>query len=112
MTETFGSPSNYGLENHGLENSKPVYWGLNSLALVELASRRGEVQFSEHGAVVVDTVPHTGRAPNDKFMVREGKSAENIWWGKVNLEYSTEAFDKLHSEVLAYLNERDLFEAT
>ena len=109
MSESFGTPSKYGLENHGLSNSKPIYWGLNAPALVELASKRGEVQFSDHGAVVVDTVPHTGRAPNDKFMVKEGKSAENIWWGKVNLEYPPETFDKLHSEVLEHLNGKDLF---
>jgi phosphoenolpyruvate carboxykinase (ATP) len=109
MTEIIGSPSKYGLENHGLTISKPVYWGLRSPALVELVSQRGEGRLSEHGAVVVETGPHTGRAPNDKFVVREGTSAEQIAWGKVNLEYEPAAFELLQSQVVDYLNERELF---
>ena len=109
MPQSFGSPSKYGLENHGLTISNPVYWGLRSPALIELVTQRGEGQLSEHGAVVVETGSHTGRAPNDKYVVREGASAEQIWWGKVNKEYEPAAFDLLQTQVLDYLNERDLF---
>jgi phosphoenolpyruvate carboxykinase (ATP) len=109
MSESYGSPSQYGLENHGLDNTRPVYWGLSSPALIELVSKRGEGQLSEHGAVVVETGTHTGRAPNDKYVVREGGSANQIWWGKVNQEYEPAAFELLHSQVLDYLNEKDLF---
>jgi len=109
MSEIIGSPSKYGLENHSLTNSGNVYWGLRAPALVELVSQRGEGQLSEYGAVVVETGPHTGRAPNDKFIVREGASSDQIWWGDVNREYEPAAFELLHSQVLDYLNERDLF---
>ena len=109
MSQSLGSPSKYGLENHGLTNFNPIYWGLRSPALIELVSQRGEGQLSEHGAVVVETGSHTGRAPNDKYVVREGESAEQIWWGKVNQEFEPAAFELLHSQVLDYLNERELF---
>jgi len=109
MTQGFGSPSTYGLDNHGLNSSRSVYWGLRSPALIEQVSQRGEGQLSEHGAIVVETGGHTGRAPNDKFLVREGGSAEQIWWGNVNQEYKPAAFDLLHSQVLDYLNQRELF---
>ena len=109
MSQSFGSPSNYGLENHGLNGSGTVYWGLRSSALIELVTQRGEGRLSEHGAVVVETGIHTGRAPNDKYLVREGESAEQIWWGDVNQEYAPSAFDHLHAQVLDHLNERDLF---
>ncbi len=109
MSQSFGSPSTYGLENHGLTNSNPVYWGLRSPALIEIVTQRGEGRLSEHGAVVVETGSHTGRAPNDKYIVREGESAEQIWWGTVNLEFKPAAFERLHAQVLDYLNERELF---
>ncbi len=109
MSQSFGSPSKYGLENHGLTNSKPAYWGLRSPALIELVSQRGEGRLSEHGAVVVETGSYTGRAPNDKYVVREGESAEQIWWGTVNQEFEPAAYERLHSQVLDHLNERELF---
>ena len=109
MSEIIGSPSKYGLENHSLLNAGTVYWGLRAPALVELVSQRSEGQLSEYGAVVVETGSHTGRAPNDKFIVREGASSDHIWWGEVNREYDPAAFDLLHSQVLEYLNGRELF---
>jgi phosphoenolpyruvate carboxykinase (ATP) len=41
--------------------------------------------------------------------VREGESVNHIAWGKVNLEYSPAAFELLHSQVVDYLSERELF---
>lgn len=109
MSEIIGSPSKYGLEHHNLTNSRTVYWGLRAPALIELISQREEGQLSEFGAVVVETGAHTGRAPNDKYIVREGSSADQIWWGEVNRKYEPAAFELLHSQVLDYLNDRELF---
>ena len=109
MSEIIGIPSKHGLENHSLSNSRTVYWGLRAPALIELISQRKEGQLSKYGAVVVETDGHTGRAPNDKFIVREGASSDQIFWGEVNLEYEPAAFDLLHSQVLDYLNDRELF---
>ena len=109
MSEIIGVPSKHGLENHSLSNSRTVYWSLRAPALIELISQRKEGQLSKYGAVVVETGGHTGRAPNDKFIVREGASSDQIFWGKVNLEYEPAAFDLLHSQVLDYLNDRELF---
>ena len=109
MSEIIGSPSKYGLENHNLANAGRIYWGLRAPALIELVSQRAEGHLSEHGAVVVETGSHTGRAPNDKYVVREGASGDQIWWGTVNQEYDPAAFELLHSQVLDYLNQRDLF---
>ena len=37
-----------------------------------------------HGPLVATTGQHTGRSPNDKFIVKEPSSADKVWWGKVN----------------------------
>jgi phosphoenolpyruvate carboxykinase (ATP) len=101
--------SSFGLENHGIVNASRVYWNLGPSALIEETVRRGLGVLSAHGALVVDTGKHSGRSPNDKFIVKEPSSEGNIDWGKVNKPFDSAAFDRLHGRMLAYLQNRDLF---
>ncbi len=103
------NPSNYGLENHGIENARNVYWNLPAPALYEHAIRRGEGVISHLGPLVVSTGKYTGRSPNDKFIVKEPGSEGNIWWGEVNKSIEQEAFNRLRARVMGYLQQRDLF---
>src|SRR5512134_3829203 len=100
-----GMPSNDGLENHGLKPVQDVHWNLSPAELVEQAVRRGEGQLTQDGPLVVITKPHTGRSPNDKYIVREPSSAGEIWWTR-NGELSEEQFDRLQQRTLHYLSER------
>lgn len=84
MPQSFGVPSQYGLENHKLANLGNVYWNLPAPALVEQAILRGEGELSPKGAVVVSTGEHTGRSPNDKYIVNNfAPGDDSIWWGKL-----------------------------
>jgi phosphoenolpyruvate carboxykinase (ATP) len=109
MHDTTGTPSSYDLSNHGLHNLGPTYWTLSSGALVEHIVRRGEAALLHQGAVAVRTVPHTGRSPQDKFIVQEAENDGRIWWGKVNLPVPEETFDRLYERVSAYLQGRGVF---
>ena len=105
-----GIVSDYGLENHGLSNWKTAYWNLFPPELVEHIIRRGEGVMADKGSVVVKTGQHTGRSPNDKFIVNHGtKEDQEIWWGKINQSISPEKFNNLRQKMLAYLQNRDLF---
>jgi phosphoenolpyruvate carboxykinase (ATP) len=73
------------------------------------ALRGDEGVLAEGGPLVVDTGRHTGRSPNDKFVVREPASEGRIWWGDVNAEISEEHFDGLRDKVITYLERRDLY---
>ena len=63
--------------------------------LIEHAIRRGEGRLADSGALVVETGVHTGRSPEDKFVVRHGELADEIWWGSVNQPMSPDAFARL-----------------
>ena len=101
--------SDYGLENIGLLNLRKVYWNLTTEALYEEIIFRGEAQITQSGPIVVNTGKHTARAANDKFVVREATTEDNIWWGQYNRPYSPQKFDELYSRLQGFLQGRDLF---
>jgi phosphoenolpyruvate carboxykinase (ATP) len=101
--------SRHGLDRHGLSTSGTEFWNLAPAELVEHAVRRGEGQLVEGGPFNAVTAPHTGRSPNDRFVVREPESEDRVWWGAVNVPFEAERYEALRAEVVEYLGERDLF---
>lgn len=101
--------SDFGLENHGLTNLRKVYWNLPSEALYEEVTFRGEGKISRLGPLVVNTGKHTARSANDKFIVRESGTEENIWWGEYNRPFSIEKFNDLTNRMQGFLQGKDLF---
>ena len=94
------------LEALGFKNPSTIHHNLSSARLVEEAIRRNEGNLTRHGAFVANTGKYTGRSPNDKFIVKEGESAEHIWWGSVNRPIEPGVFDNLLEKTLAYYDDR------
>lgn len=97
------------LTRHGLEPETTVHWNSPPAELVESAIRRGEGRLTRDGAFVAVTTPHTGRSPNDKFVVREPESEGAIWWGDINVPLSRDYYERLRGAVADYLSGRELF---
>ena len=72
-----------GLESEGLLTEHAL-WNLPTAALYEKAILHGEGVIAADGPLACRTGLHTGRSPNDKFVVREPSSDGHIAWGKVN----------------------------
>ena len=106
--QTSYTQSSIGLDKHGLKPTGKVHWNLGAAELVEHAVRNGDGKLSKDGALVSLTGQHTGRSPNDKFIVRDETTEKTVNWGKVNVGISPEKFDNLHAKVLKYLSERDI----
>ncbi|HEY3441391.1 MAG TPA: phosphoenolpyruvate carboxykinase (ATP) [Paludibaculum sp.] len=109
IKEAGQAASVYGLQNHGLQNLRRVYWNLPEPALYEEAIFRGEGRLCSEGPFVVHTGKHTARAAADKFVVHEASSADYIWWGQQNRPFSPQNFNTLLSRLQAYLQGRDVF---
>jgi phosphoenolpyruvate carboxykinase (ATP) len=110
MEEKIGIPGKFGLEHHCLSGLNRQYWNLGVSALVEQIIRREEGMLGNLGAVIVNTLPNTGRSPNDKFIVKDPSVEHDpINWGSVNHAMSPEKFDRLAWKVSAYLQGRDVF---
>src|SRR5687767_15857943 len=89
----------HGLETQGLQPSGEVRWNYVAPELIQAAIRRGEGELADMGPFVAITSPHTGRSPNDKFVVREPSTEKDVWWGKVNVALEPEKFDALLADV-------------
>jgi phosphoenolpyruvate carboxykinase (ATP) len=94
-----------GLEAQGLQPPGDVHWNLTGPVLIESAVRRSEGNLAAMGPFVAITAPHTGRSPNDKFVVQEPGSENDVDWGKVNQPFAEEKFDALLADVRAHLEQ-------
>jgi phosphoenolpyruvate carboxykinase (ATP) len=93
----------------GISTEQRVYRNLTPSQLYEHAVRRREGVVTAGGPFAAVTAPHTGRSPNDKFLVQEPESAHRIWWGKVNQPLAPERFERLKADVEQHLAEQELF---
>jgi phosphoenolpyruvate carboxykinase (ATP) len=89
--------------------SVSAYRNLAVASLYEHAIRRGQAELAATGPLTIETAPHTGRSPNDKFIVREPASERQIAWGEINHPLSPEKFDAFADRVTDYLRQRDRF---
>ncbi len=99
----------YGLEAVGIMRTGRVHWNLSPAVLYEEALRRGEASLAADGPLVARTGQHTGRSPNDKFVTREPSSAQHVHFGAVNKPVDEEKFDLLHRDIMAYVQDKELF---
>ncbi|GLI33743.1 phosphoenolpyruvate carboxykinase (ATP) [Desulforhabdus amnigena] len=97
------------VEEQGISNYTRVFYNPTTAQLYEQAVRRKEGLLAHQGPLVVRTGRFTGRAPNDKFIVKDASTADRVWWGEVNRPFDPEHFDRLHQRLLAYLQGRDIF---
>ena len=93
----------------GLDRTQTVYYNLPPARLVELSVRRGEGRLTAGGPLATRTDPHTGRSPNDRFVVREPSSEEHVAWGATNKPVSESSFDAIQQAMSRYATGRDVF---
>ena len=85
-----------------------ISWNAPAAVLYQDAIARGEGLVAEGGGLAVTTGPHTGRSPNDKFVVREAATERSIWWDN-NKAMSREAFELLRKDFMAHARLKNLY---
>ena len=66
----------------------------------------GTAAIADSGALIALSGAKTGRSPEDKRIVEEPDSRDDIWWGAVNRPLTPAAFDAVRAQALGYLGER------
>ena len=88
---------------------KKAHWNHSTPVLFEESVRRGESRVAQGGALVVATGKHTGRAANDKFIVKNAVSDGKVWWGKVNKPFAQDKFDAFYARMQKFLEGKEVF---
>ncbi|MGH1330496.1 MAG: phosphoenolpyruvate carboxykinase [Paracoccaceae bacterium] len=96
------------LEDQGITGLGNVYYNLLEPQLVEEALKRSEGKLGKGGSFLCTTGKHTGRSPNDKFVVRTPAVEDHIWWEN-NTPMEPAAFDALHADMLEHMKGGDYF---
>ena len=81
------------LASYGIKNSK-INYQLSPEELTKKMVEIGQGEITSSGAVNMLTGEFTGRSPQDRFIVRDEITENNIWWdGKTNIPFDSEKFD-------------------
>ncbi|MCB1433307.1 MAG: phosphoenolpyruvate carboxykinase (ATP), partial [Alphaproteobacteria bacterium] len=96
------------LANLGLRWVDRISWNAPAAVLYQDAVSRGEGVVAKGGGLVVSTGTHTGRSPNDKFVVRDATTEDTIWWDN-NKPMSREAFEVLKQDFLAHARLKSVY---
>ncbi|MDX2258485.1 MAG: phosphoenolpyruvate carboxykinase [Hyphomicrobiaceae bacterium] len=91
-----------------LSAAKAIHHNLGPAELIEFAIRRDEGRLAATGAFAAVTGQHTGRSPNDKFVVADAETKPAIWWDNAK-SLTVEQFDTLHADFIAHAKHKDLF---
>jgi phosphoenolpyruvate carboxykinase (ATP) len=91
-----------------ITNRNSYRTNLDAMALTKLSLKHGECHLTSDGALAVETGRHTGRSPKDKYIVRDMLTADSVWWEN-NGSMDVEAFNGLMTDVLEYVEKKELF---
>jgi phosphoenolpyruvate carboxykinase (ATP) len=98
-----------GLLNLGLRIGEDIHYQLGPEELAAQAVARGEGVYSDTGALVIKTGEFTGRSPKDKFIVKDGNTADSVHWNEFNIAMEAQHFDQLYSKMMDYLEGKELW---
>jgi phosphoenolpyruvate carboxykinase (ATP) len=106
MTDTLATQK---LDYLGIKGAKEVMWNLTPAELIEAALFNGEGQLTDTGALMCDTGKFTGRAPKDRYIVKDSITEKDVWWGDVNIAFEPAKFDALMEKMVANLAGKKLY---
>ena len=109
MNTKYGTVNpNLTLNSQGITGFKNAYYNLTEPDLISQSIYRDEGELGIGGALLVETGKFTGRSPKDKHIVVSEETVDKVWWER-NAKMSSEAFDKLHKDMLKHIQGKDLF---
>jgi len=96
------------LDYLGIHNAK-LHYQLSPEELHKISVEKNQAKETIFGALAVETGEFTGRSPNDRYIVKDDLTEDEVWWGDINIPFTSEKFDKLFDKVVDYLSDKELF---
>lgn len=96
------------LDHLGIKDAQ-VHYQLSPDELHDMTIRLGQGVEASSGALAVNTGEFTGRSPQDRFIVKDAITEDQVWWGKVNLPFDSDKFEALYDKVVNYLSGKEVY---
>lgn len=96
------------LDYLGIKNSK-IYYQFSAEKLHNEIIVRNQGKQTSTGAIAINTGEFTGRSPNDRFVVKDNVTKNDVWWSDINLPFNSKKFDSLYNKVINYLSNKEIF---
>ncbi|HMB62245.1 MAG TPA: phosphoenolpyruvate carboxykinase (ATP) [Eudoraea sp.] len=96
------------LRDYGITNDN-IHYQYAPSELHDVTVKKGMGETTSSGALAIKTGEFTGRSPMDRFIVKDDITSHKVWWGKVNIPFESDKFDKLYDKVVGYLNQKELY---
>ncbi|MBA3648418.1 MAG: phosphoenolpyruvate carboxykinase (ATP) [Chitinophagales bacterium] len=109
MPETAAANYKEGLSKYGFKNLKTVNWNWSQDELIDRTIEKDLGQLTDSNALTIDTGEFTGRAPKDKYIVKDAVTEETVYWGEVNQPFTEQNFEPLLQELLMYFQEKEVY---
>jgi len=84
-------------------------WNLSPEKLSEISIKNKQAVLSSFGAISVNTGEFTGRSPKDRFIVKDSLTEDAVWWGDINIPFTTEKYNALYNKVTQYLKGKEVY---
>ncbi|HWB26416.1 MAG TPA: phosphoenolpyruvate carboxykinase (ATP) [Chitinophagaceae bacterium] len=91
----------------GFVSKAAIHYQLTPQQLIFQVLEKEEGILNDTGALCINTGKFTGRCPQDKFIVRDAITEDNINWGKFNIPVEESYFHQLKQKMLAYLETKN-----
>ena len=95
-------------ESFDISNIGTIHYNLKEESLVEQIILHDEGKMGPGGSILVHTGKHTGRAPNDKYIVKNFETEKTIWWDSNNA-VSEHHFDLLYKDINLHISDKECF---
>lgn len=96
------------IEAFGIRPSK-THRNLAPDKLSEAALQRNEGMLTSTGSLAVKTGKYTGRSPDDRYIVDDDETHDNVDWGKVNHPFPIDRFDKIFEKMKKFVEGKEVF---
>lgn len=94
------------LELLGIKATHTTHYQLSPEELIQHTLRLNQGELSDTGALVIRTGEFTGRAPKDKFIVKDEISATTVHWNEFNIPIDEKHYQIIYKKIVDYLNAR------
>lgn len=102
------STKSISLEHLGIKGAEVMHQ-LSPDELHDMTIKLGQGIEASSGALAVNTGEFTGRSPQDRFIVMDQITKDQVWWGKVNIPFDEDKFNALYEKVVGYLSGKTLY---